>query len=75
MAQRHQELIDDILGEEGEAGDQSLRTKAWNRAEDGETPRTLTPWEWLEWYEAHGVPEQHAKPTEPETRPWWRRWF
>ncbi|EED31469.1 hypothetical protein NOR53_2568 [gamma proteobacterium NOR5-3] len=31
-----------------------MQAKALRRALSGETPRTLTPWEWEEWYAAQG---------------------
>ena len=36
-----------------------LRGKAMLRATGDKIPRTMTPYEWLEYYESHGVPEQH----------------
>lgn len=40
-----------------------LRGKALLRAKDDKTPRTMTPYEWLEYYETHGIPPEHQKPT------------
>lgn len=69
---RHEERIRRILGEEEEAPrDHSLRSHAIRRAMDAETPRTLTPWEWQEWYEQHGKP--NTMNPEPRRRRWWQR--
>lgn len=75
MAHPKQQLIDDILGEKDEASDNSLRGKSMERALEGKTPKTLTPWEWLEYYEEHGVPESHGAADDKPSTPWWRRWF
>jgi hypothetical protein len=76
MANRHQKLIERILEQESETNDHSLRKQALDRATGDKLPKTLTPWEWQEWYEAHGVPDSHkqatAGPTSPQ-RSWWRR--
>ena len=75
LAQRHQQLIDEIQGKKEEEKDNSLRGKSLERAVQGKTPKTLTPWEWLEWYEEHGVPESHQSASGKPSKPWWRRWF
>ena len=41
------------------AVDNSLRGKALDRARKGRVPKTLTPYEWQEWYAEHGVPPGH----------------
>ena len=67
---RHEDRIRRILAEkEEEPGDHSLCGHALRRAVDGETPRTLTPWEWQECYAAHGQPEALKPP------PRWLRWL
>lgn len=48
-----------------DAPDISLRTKALRRARHGDVPRTLTPWEWEEWYAVHGVPPAHREAPDP----------
>lgn len=37
--------------------DSSLDAKAYERAMSGKVPRTMTPWEWEQWYAEHGKPE------------------
>lgn len=54
METRQQKLIREILNDKVEATDNSLRAKALERALSGAKPRTMTPWEWEEWYAAHG---------------------
>lgn len=39
--------------------DRSLRGQALHRATVNSPPRTLTAWEWKEWYAQHGVPDTH----------------
>lgn len=62
METRQQKLIRQILDEKDEPSDNSLRAKALERALSGATPRTMTPWEWEEWYAAHG---DGRKPQDP----------
>ena len=40
-----------------------LRGKALLRARDDKTPRTMTPYEWLDYYETHGIPPEHQQKT------------
>lgn len=54
MKTRSQKIIDGVLGDNSRPTDNSLRAKALRRAMSGKTPRTLTPWEWEEWYAANG---------------------
>lgn len=61
-------------GRENEKADTSLRGKSLRRALQAEVPRTLTPYEWEQWYAQHGVPAGHRKPKERARRPWWRFW-
>jgi hypothetical protein len=42
--------------------DRSLRGQALRRAMGNTPPRTLTAWEWKEWYAQHGVPDIHRAP-------------
>lgn len=74
---RHQKRIGEILEEREEKSDHSLRKKALDRAMDETVPKTLTPWEWQEWYAEHGVPETHSVNSEQKAPaiPWWRRWL
>ena len=39
------------------AHDSSLDAKAYERAMSGKVPRTMTAWEWEQWYAEHGKPE------------------
>jgi len=41
--------------------DNSLRGKALSRAQSGKVPRTLTPYEWEQWYAEHGTPIEHCQ--------------
>lgn len=41
--------------------DNSLRRKALSRAQSGKLPRTLTPYEWEQWYAEHGTPIEHCQ--------------
>ena len=54
METRQQKLIREILDEKVDTTDNSLRAKALERALSGTKPRTMTPWEWEEWYAAQG---------------------
>ncbi|MFT4520979.1 MAG: hypothetical protein ACI9JM_003389 [Halioglobus sp.] len=66
--------IDRIVADPDERIDHSLRGHSLQRALQQDVPKTLTPYEWQEWYELHGVPEAHA-PKKPATRQrWWRYW-
>jgi len=61
---RNREKILELVKTEKEPQkDLSLQAKARKRAMESIVPRTLTPWEWQEWYERHGVPESHSSPT------------
>ena len=56
---RHRKLIEKLLNEREASSDHSLQSQALERATGDKVPRTLTPWEWEEWYAAHGVPDEH----------------
>lgn len=73
MAVNHRR-IKELLGEEEARADTSLRSSALNRAMDAKTPRTLTPYEWEQWYAQHGVPASHSSVAEVSTRRWWQFW-
>ena len=50
----------ELAGEDdGDRNDNSLRGKSLARALEKEVPKTLTPYEWQEWYAVHGVPSTH----------------
>ncbi|MFT4822795.1 MAG: hypothetical protein ACJAUG_001124 [Halioglobus sp.] len=72
--QRH---IDRMLSGAGERSDTSLRGKSLQRALGEEVPKTLTPYEWQEWYKLHGVPEGHLQSNKAVKRRWWQgfTWF
>ena len=76
---KRDELISDLLGEDETELDHSLRAKSLRRATGCETPRTLTPDEWVDWYAEHGVPADHKQPVEKRPRSRLlagiRRWF
>lgn len=74
MAVDHRK-IDLILGDERATADTSLQAKALARATGPDVPRTLTPFEWEQWYKQHGVPAQHRRDTSPPAASWWRRFF
>ena len=69
---RRQTIGRDASGEE--KADNSLRGKSLQRALGGEPPRTLTPYEWEQWYAEHGVPDSHRKPDQGAVRRWWQFW-
>jgi hypothetical protein len=64
------ERIKHLLGEKEESADTSLQAKTLQRALGNKPPRTLTPYEWQQWYAEHGIPASHTsgrgKP------PWWK---
>ena len=63
---RRDELIDKILSKDDEpAADHSLRGRSLRHTEKDYVPKTLTPYEWLEYYEQHGVPESHKNIDNP----------
>lgn len=65
-----------ILGQQDARADNSLRAKSLDRAMGSKLPKTLTPYEWEQWYAEHGVPESHIrKETNPKRcwLPFWRR--
>lgn len=72
MAVNH-EKIRRLLGEKEPPTDHSLRAKSLGRALDGDIPKTLTPYEWEQWYAEHGMPDSHvAPPPTKKNTPWWR---
>lgn len=48
-----------MAGKKEPETDRSLRGQALRRATVNTPPRTLTAWEWKEWYAQHGVPDTH----------------
>ena len=71
---RNQRLIRELLGEKEAEKDNSLRGKALERASEEQLPKTLTPWEWQQWYAEHGVPDSHKSANRGRKKPWWRWW-
>jgi hypothetical protein len=69
MAGRRRRLVAEPLDEIGQLTDHSLAKKAWDRAQSGKLPRTMTPWEWEQWYAENGIPNAHrdleARPPAP----------
>lgn len=53
--------IRELLGEREEESDTSLRGNSMRRAEKAELPRTMTPFEWEQWYAENGMPEEHKR--------------
>jgi hypothetical protein len=72
MAVDH-DRIAQLPGEEEARSDTSLRAQSLRRATTQTVPRTLTPYEWEEWYAQHGVPESHTRNACKPTLSWWRR--
>ncbi len=60
MAVNHKR-IKEMLGEREEQSDNSLRGSALRRALNETVPRTMTPFEWEQWYRENGVPEEHRQ--------------
>lgn len=69
MAVDH-ERIKHLLGEKEESSDTSLQAKTLQRALGNKPPRTLTPYEWQQWYAEHGVPDSHTP--RRDKPPWWK---
>ena len=65
----HHDKIRRILGENEERADNSLRAKSLERAVGTRPPRTLTPYEWEQWYAQHGIPDSHKGNVESPS--WW----
>jgi len=69
---RNSDRIAQLLGEEEQASDHSLQAHSLKRALSASVPRTLTPYEWEQWYQQYGVPESHTRPVEEKVS-WWQR--
>ena len=72
MAVNHKR-IKEILGETEARADTSLRSHSLRRAMSRKPPRTLTPFEWEQWYADNGVPEEHLRTSHPITETPWQR--
>ena len=68
MAVDHKK-IRHLLGEKEEATDHGLGAKSLRRALSGDVPKTLTPYEWEQWYADHGIPEGHLAPEGKQQTP------
>lgn len=69
------DTIQAMLGEKEERSNTSLRSHALHRALEQHVPKTLTPYEWEQWYLEHGVPDSHRRGETPaRKRSWWRFW-
>ena len=71
----HNAKINAILATNEERSDNSLRGKSLQRALQADPPKTLTAYEWEQWYAEHGIPESHANSSEPQGRKAWWRWW
>ena len=58
-----------------EKRDNSLRGNAMRRARSGNVPKTLTPWEWHEWYCEHGMPQEFEKGANSAEPSKWNRFI
>ena len=56
-------------------GDHSLQAKSLDRALNNRVPKTLTPYEWEEWYSKHGVPDTHREHQSTARFGWFGRWL
>ena len=72
MARSREQLINDALDVSGARGDSSLQAQSVRRAMSQTPPKTLTAWEWEEWYARHGIPESHRQ---RETGGWWAQFL
>lgn len=71
----HEEKLAALLAPKEGRSDNSLRGKALMRALQNTTPKTLTPYEWEQWYAKNGVPQSHINIREPERlKTWWKWW-
>jgi hypothetical protein len=82
METRQQRLIREALEHHGEdrqgehEPEVSLRDQSLRHTQEDYVPRTLTPFEWEEYYRDHGVPEGHRRQPENRDRATpLRRWF
>ncbi len=75
MAVSKDRIINEALDVTGKRGDPSLRAQSLRRALEQRPPRTMTAWEWEEWYAQHGVPATHrqAASQQPATDGWLSR--
>lgn len=72
MAADHKR-IEQLLGDDKDTADNSLRGKSLQRAMSDRVPTTLTPYEWEQWYLEHGIPDSHKAIEQEHQTSWWRR--
>jgi hypothetical protein len=65
--------IDEIMQATEAPIDRSLRGNALRRATGSQVPRTLTAWEWEEYYRTHGRPETHVEAITSPRIGFWQR--
>jgi hypothetical protein len=71
----HKAKLAALLDSKEERTDNSLRGKALQRALQKTTPKTLTAYEWEQWYAEYGVPPSHKNMSEKKrAKPWWQWW-
>ena len=75
METRQQRLIREALERDSKKSDQeeeapkaSLQDISLEHTEPDYLPRTLTPFEWEEFYEEHGVPPEHRRHAPSKTK-------
>ena len=72
METRQQRLIRRALESDEKRGstspNASLQDKAVQHTDKNYVPRTLTPYEWEEYYEQHGVPTSHVRDEASESK-------
>ena len=72
---RQKEKLAALLAPNEERSDNSLRGKALKRALQKTTPKSLTAYEWEQWYAENGVPQSHINRSAPDrVKPWWKWW-
>jgi len=65
--------IKELLGETEPSADTSLQSYSLRRATQKLPPRTLTPFEWEQWYSENGVPASHKSSKAPAVESFWQR--
>lgn len=74
METRQQRIIREIVDGPGESADTSLQRQAERHMDEDYVPRTLTPHEWEQWYDEHGVPAGHRRDGRPPRQAQSSRW-
>ncbi|MEH6584016.1 MAG: hypothetical protein V7754_18930 [Halioglobus sp.] len=69
-----QKRIREIIGEREEQSDTTLRGNSLRRAVNGKVPRTMTAFEWEQWYAEYGMPDELKIKHDTAPKPtWWAR--